>query len=140
MATNNTSSSNPRVENMGDVLDALSNGIAKTAANEPKFEPKLPAPEVPAEPARQLLTEIMLADRWVCSVARLQRWRTVGEGPQYLKIRHNFTAPQARLTSAFFRAAPIQACHQPQPTQTRIARNAGPVSWPLPGPGPAPTR
>jgi hypothetical protein len=28
----------------------------------------------------------MLADRWACSVARLQRWRTVGEGPQYLKI------------------------------------------------------
>jgi hypothetical protein len=28
----------------------------------------------------------MLADRWVCSAARLQRWRTVGEGPQYLKI------------------------------------------------------
>ena len=26
------------------------------------------------------------AYRWVCSVARLQRWRTVGEGPQYLKI------------------------------------------------------
>jgi len=24
---------------MGDVLDALSNGIAKTAVNEPKFEP-----------------------------------------------------------------------------------------------------
>jgi hypothetical protein len=22
----------------------------------------------------------------VCSVARLQRWRNVGEGPQYLKI------------------------------------------------------
>ena len=73
---------------MGDVLDALSSGIAKTAANESKFEPKLPAPEVPAEPARELLTEKMLAARWVCSVARLQRWRTVGEGPhpQYLKI------------------------------------------------------
>ena len=28
----------------------------------------------------------MLADRWACSVARLQRWRTVGEGPPYLKI------------------------------------------------------
>ena len=82
MATNKTSSSNPRAEKMGDVLDALSSGIAKTAANEPKFEPKLLVPEVPAEPARQLLTEIMLADRWVCSVARLQRWRTVGEGPQ----------------------------------------------------------
>ena len=86
MATNKTSSSNPRAGNMGNVLDALSSGIAKTAANEPKFEPKLLAPEVPAEPARQLLTEIMLADRWVCSVARLQRWRTVGEGPPYLKI------------------------------------------------------
>jgi hypothetical protein len=83
MATNNTSSSNPRAEKMGDVLDAMSSGIAKTAANEPKFEPKL---LVPSEPARELLTEIMLADRWVCSVARLQRWRTVGEGPQYLKI------------------------------------------------------
>lgn len=80
MATNNTSSSNPRAEKMGDVLDALSNGIAKTAANEPKFESQPLVPEVPAEPARQLLTEIMLADRWVCSVARLQRWRTVGEG------------------------------------------------------------
>ena len=51
MATNNTSSSNPRAEKMGDVLDALSSGIAKTAANEPKFEPKLLVPEVPAEPA-----------------------------------------------------------------------------------------
>ena len=41
MATNNTSSSNPRAEKIGDVLDALSSGIAKTAANEPKFEPHL---------------------------------------------------------------------------------------------------
>ncbi|PUE44416.1 hypothetical protein [Limnohabitans sp. 2KL-51] len=64
----------------------LASGIAKTAANEPKFEPKLLVPEVPAERASQLLTEIMLADRWVCSVARLQRWRTIDEGPQYLKI------------------------------------------------------
>ena len=86
MGTNNTSSSKPRAEKMGDVLDVLSSVIAKTAANEPKFEPQLLVAEVPAEPTRQLLTEIMLADRWVCSVARLQRWRTVGEGPQYLKI------------------------------------------------------
>ena len=35
MATNYTSSSNPRTEKMGDVLDALSSGIAKTAAREP---------------------------------------------------------------------------------------------------------
>ena len=86
MATNNTSSSNPRAENRGDVLDALSSGIVQTAASEPKHETQLLGPEVPTEPSRQLMTEIMLADRWVCSVARLQRWRTVGEAPQHLKI------------------------------------------------------
>jgi hypothetical protein len=86
MATNNTSSSNPRAEKMGDVLDALSSGIAKTAARQSTPVPQHLAPEVPAETTRELLTEKMLADRWVCSVARLQRWRTTGEGPQYLKI------------------------------------------------------
>ena len=60
---------------MGDIQDQR-NGAAASARGL----------SAPAEPARQLLTEIMLADRWVCSVARLQRWRTVGEGPQYLKI------------------------------------------------------
>ena len=86
MATNYTSSSNPRTEKMSDVLDALSSGIAKTVVSESMPALQLLVPEAPAEPARQLLTEIMLADRWVCSVARLQRWRTAGEGPQYLKI------------------------------------------------------
>ena len=86
MATNDNSSSNPRAGKMGDVLDALSSGIAKTVARQSTPVPQHLAPEVPAEPRRQLLTEKMLADRWVCSVARLQRWRTVGEGPQYLKI------------------------------------------------------
>ena len=32
-----------------------------------------------------MLTEKMLADRWACSVLRLQHWCTVGEGPPYLK-------------------------------------------------------
>jgi hypothetical protein len=44
MATDNTSSSNSQVEKMGDLLDALSSGIAKTVANEPKFEPQHLAP------------------------------------------------------------------------------------------------
>jgi hypothetical protein len=39
MATNQTSSSNPQAEKMGDMLDALSGGIAKTAARDPKPEP-----------------------------------------------------------------------------------------------------
>jgi len=68
------------------VLDVLSNSIAKTAVRETPSEPLLQVQKVPAEPSRELLTEKMLADRWVCSVARLQRWRTVGEGPPYLKI------------------------------------------------------
>jgi hypothetical protein len=85
-AHRHTSSATPRSETARDVLDVLANGIAKTAARQSKPESILPAPHVPAEPCRELLTEKMLADRWVCSVARLQRWRTVGEGPPYLKI------------------------------------------------------
>jgi hypothetical protein len=76
----------PRSESTRDVLDVLASGIAKTATS--KTEPDLPAraSEVTTEACRELLTEKMLADRWACSVARLQRWRTVGEGPPYLKI------------------------------------------------------
>ena len=68
------------------MLDVLASSIARTAARENKPEPLLQVAAVPTEPSRELLTEKMLADRWVCSVARLQRWRTVGEGPPYLKI------------------------------------------------------
>ena len=85
-AHGHTSSTNRRTESTRDVLDVLAGSIARTAAKEAKPEPPLQAQAVPAEPARELLTEKMLADRWVCSVARLQRWRTVGEGPPYLKI------------------------------------------------------
>ena len=85
-AHGHTSSATPRPESPRDVLDVLSSSIARTAARETKPEAPPSGRRVPAEPARELLTEIMLADRWVCSVARLQRWRTVGEGPPYLKI------------------------------------------------------
>ncbi len=81
-----TSSAQPRLESTRDVLDVLAGSIVRTAASETKPEPRLQVSAVPAEPNRELLTEKMLADRWVCSVARLQRWRTVGEGPPYLKI------------------------------------------------------
>lgn len=80
------STAKPRSESTRDVLDVLENGIAKTGAKESEPEPPPRFAKVPAEPRRELLTEKMLADRWVCYVARLQRWRTVGEGPRYLKI------------------------------------------------------
>ena len=86
MAADHMSSSNPRAESTRDVLDVPANSIAKTAARQTKLEPLPRAVEARTETNRELLTEKMLADRWVCSVARLQRWRTVGEGPQYLKI------------------------------------------------------
>jgi len=77
-------SATQRPESTRDVLDVLAGSIAKLEVSRPEL--RVPVPEVPAEPSRELLTEKMLADRWVCFVARLQRWRTVGEGPPYLKI------------------------------------------------------
>lgn len=76
----------PQQESTRDVLDVLASGIAKMAASENKHKPKRRKTKVPTEPTRELLTEKMLADRWACSVSRLQRWRMVGEGPPYLKI------------------------------------------------------
>lgn len=69
-----------------DVLDVLASGIAKFAAQEAQPARKRPQFQVDSQPERALLTEQMLAERWACSVSRLQRWRTVGEGPPYLKI------------------------------------------------------
>ena len=86
MAPEHTSSSNPLAESTCDVLDVLASSIAKSALRNPMPESLIQLPAVPVEPSRELLTEKMLAVRWVCSVARLQRWRTVGEGPPYLKI------------------------------------------------------
>jgi hypothetical protein len=86
MTTVCTTDPSPKAESTRDVLDVLASSIAKTAARETKPEAPPRVPEGSTEPRRDLLTEKMLADRWVCSVARLQRWRTVGEGPPYLKI------------------------------------------------------
>lgn len=36
--------------------------------------------------ARGLLSEDHLAQRWLCSKSRLQKWRSAGQGPAYLKI------------------------------------------------------
>ncbi len=73
-------------ESTRDVLDVLGAGIAKLATREERPEPEHRSTETAVDISRQLLTEKMLADRWMCSVARLQRWRTVGQGPPYLKI------------------------------------------------------
>ena len=52
MATNNTSPSNPRAKKMGDVLDALSSGIAKPQPANPSSSLNAsyqsPQPNLPA--------------------------------------------------------------------------------------------
>jgi len=86
MATDNTPRIRPPAKGKRDVLDVLASSIARTAARENKPEPPPPGLRTTAEPNRELVTEKMLADRWVCSVARLQRWPTVGEGLPFLKV------------------------------------------------------
>jgi hypothetical protein len=101
-AQGHISTTTPRSEGTRDVLDVLNNGINRTSARESLPEPQYRGPEVATEPRRELLTEKMLADRWACSVARLQRWRTVGEGPPYLKI----------VGKVLYRLKDIEACEE----------------------------
>lgn len=54
-------------------------------AAEPRTESP-PAPPQGKDVVGELLTEAMLAIRWSCSRSRLQRWRSDGRGPRYLKI------------------------------------------------------
>lgn len=86
MASKETALPPAQPDSPTDLLGVLASGITKMAANE--AEPKRKRRKAQAEPApsRELLTEKMLAERWVCSVSRLQRWRSEGEGPPYLKI------------------------------------------------------
>jgi len=69
MATDNPPRIRPPTEGTRDVLDVLDSSVVQTAARQPKPEPLLQAPAVSAVPNRELLTEKVLADRWVYSVA-----------------------------------------------------------------------
>ena len=86
------------------MLEVLGSGIAKLTVSEATPERRHRGTEVPTPPRRELLTEKMLDDRWACSVARLQRWRTVGEGPPYLKIASDIATESFRCpdTEALF--------------------------------------
>ena len=45
-----------------------------------------------------MLSEIELAQRWGVSPKTLQRWRTEGRGPQYLKLSKRVTYPLEVVT------------------------------------------
>lgn len=53
--------------------------------------PALPAQTAPHE--RRVLSETELAQRWGVSPKTLQRWRTEGRGPKYLKLSKRVTYP-----------------------------------------------
>ena len=75
-----------RPESTRDVLDVLGVGIATLATREEGPEPRHRGTQTAADLVRKLLTGKMLADRGMCSVAPLQRWRSFGEGPPHLRI------------------------------------------------------
>ena len=54
------------------------------------------APTAPNE--RRVLSEIELAQRWGVSSKTLQRWRTEGRGPHYLKLSKRVTYPLEVVT------------------------------------------
>ena len=56
----------------------------------------VPASLAPHE--RRVLSETELAHRWGVSPKTLQRWRTEGRGPQYLKLSKRVTYPIDAVT------------------------------------------
>ena len=56
----------------------------------------MPAQGAPHE--RRVLSETELAHRWGVSPKTLQRWRTEGRGPKYLKLSKRVTYPLEAIT------------------------------------------
>ena len=56
----------------------------------------MPAPVAPHE--RRVLCENELAQRWGVSPKTLQRWRSEGRGPHYLKLSKRVTYPLESVT------------------------------------------
>lgn len=58
----------------------------------------LGAMPAPAPHERRVLSETELAQRWGVSPKTLQRWRTEGRGPKYLKLSKRVTYPLEAVT------------------------------------------
>jgi len=66
--------------------------LQSTPANRcPSATLAMSAPSAPNE--RRVLSEIELAQRWGVSSKTLQRWRSEGRGPHYLKLSKRVTYP-----------------------------------------------
>lgn len=69
---------------------------------------------------RHVLSETELAHRWGISPKTLQRWRSEGRGPQYLKLSKRVTYPLESITEYERGALHIS-------TSERIASNGGEI-------------
>jgi hypothetical protein len=75
-------------ERQSEVSEIMAMGVARIQNKKTPRQvehQKRVASQKPNQP-RDLLTEDMLAERWLCSASRLQRWRVEGQGIPYLKI------------------------------------------------------
>jgi predicted DNA-binding transcriptional regulator AlpA len=71
--------------------------LQTTTANRSAMDTEsLPAPGAPFD--RRVLSETELAHRWGVSPKTLQRWRTEGRGPKYLKLSKRVTYPLDAIT------------------------------------------
>jgi len=64
---------------------------ANDEASQQRSMPPPPQPERPPEICKfhsvmVIISEKLLAERWLCSVSRIQRWRSEKIGPPYLKM------------------------------------------------------
>ncbi len=69
-----------------------------------------PAPVAPHE--RRVLSEMELAQRWGVSPKTLQRWRTEGRGPHYLKLSKRVTYPLEVVTAYEHSALHASTCER----------------------------
>lgn len=71
--------------------------LQSTPANRgPSATLEMSAPTAPNE--RCVLSEVELAQRWGVSSKTLQRWRSEGRGPHYLKLSKRVTYPLELIT------------------------------------------
>ena len=77
-------------------------------------------PEQLTRHERHVLSETELAHRWGISPKTLQRWRSEGRGPQYLKLSKRVTYPLETITNYERGALHIS-------TSERIASNEGEI-------------
>ena len=69
-------------------------------------------------PKQLVLSEADLASRWAMSPKTLQRWRTTGEGPAYLKLGKRVSYPLNAVIA-------FENCVQHVSTSKRIPGKAG---------------